>query len=50
LNQAWSATPHPIFVANSRGIPGTPDASLSGDVRHWDFDGRMRQIFTQNGW
>jgi len=50
LNQEWSATPYPSFIANSAGIPGTLDTSLPGDKRHFDIDARMRQIFSSNGW
>jgi hypothetical protein len=50
LNQAWSATPHPSFIPDSAGIAGTPDPSLPGDVRHYDMDVLMRQIFSTNSW
>jgi len=50
LNQAWSSTPHPSFIDNSNGIPGTPDASLPGDIRYYDIDSRIRSIFTNNSW
>lgn len=50
LNAEWSATPHPNFIADSAGIPGTPDASLPGDGRHFDIDVRIRAIFSTNGW
>jgi hypothetical protein len=50
LNLEWSATPASAFVANSQGIAGTPDASLPGDRRYFDFDTRIRSLFTQAGW
>lgn len=50
LNEEWSATPHPSFVGDSAGVPGTPDQSLPGDSRHFDMDTRMRQIFAPSGW
>lgn len=50
LNEEWSATPHPSFVGDSAGVPGTPDQSLPGDSRHFDMDTRMRQIFASSGW
>ncbi|MEP7289151.1 MAG: PA14 domain-containing protein [Chloroflexota bacterium] len=48
-NLQWSATPG-AFPANSAGAVGTPDARLPGDNRYLDVDGRIRQLFTTNGW
>jgi len=50
LNQAWSADPHPSFITNSQGIPGTLDTALPGDRRHLRMDQIMRDIFTDNNW
>jgi len=50
LNKAWSGTPHPIFIPDSNGIPGTPDPSLPGDSRYFDIDVRIRQIFSSHNW
>ncbi len=49
-NVEWSATPHPGFIADSRGIPGTSDASLPGDIRYFDMDTRIQNIFSTRGW
>jgi hypothetical protein len=50
LNREWAATPLPSFLANSIGDPGSLDTSLPGDGRYFDFDIRIRQIFTNNSW
>ncbi len=49
LNEEWP-TAASSFPANSNGIPGTPDASLPGDRRHFSMDTLMRQVFTSHGW
>lgn len=50
LNRGWNATPHPNFIPDSAGVPGTPDPSLPGDRRYFDIDARIRQIFSTQGW
>ncbi len=49
-NREWSGTPLPAFLGDSTGVTGTPDPSLSGDRRYYDFDSRIRTIVATYGW
>ncbi len=49
-NLAWSASPYPTFVPNSKGVAGASDTSLPGDRRFLAMDMRLRQIFTARSW